>query len=98
MESEHNHRNNTRTERLLKNARFHYQASIEEMSYTQDQNLDRNLLTRLSDCSFIDRNENIIITGCTETGKSFLATALGHQSCIKGHRVLYYNLGNSSRN
>jgi DNA replication protein DnaC len=47
----------------------------------------------LSDCSFIDRNENLIITGCTGTGKSFLATALGHQSCIKGYKVLYYDLG-----
>lgn len=93
IESEDNGRNNSRTERLLKNAKFHYQASLEEISYTGDRNIDRNLLTRLSDCSFIDRNENIIITGCTGTGKSFLATALGHQSCIKGHKVLYYNLG-----
>jgi DNA replication protein DnaC len=93
IESEDNHRNNSRTERLLKNAKFHYQGSLEEISYTDDRNLERNLLTRLSDCSFIDRNENLTITGCTGTGKSFLATALEHQSCIKGYKVLYYNLG-----
>ncbi|MCK0125299.1 IS21-like element helper ATPase IstB [Gelidibacter sp. F2691] len=93
IESEDNGRNNSRTERLLKNAKFHYQASLEQVSYTSDRNIDRNQLSRLSDCSFIDRNENIIITGCTGTGKSFLATALGHQSCIKGYKVLYYNLG-----
>lgn len=93
IESEDNQRNNSRTERLLKNAKFHYQASLEEMSHTEDRNLDRNLLTRLSDCSFIDKNENVIITGCTGTGKSFLATALGYQGCIKGYKVLYYNLG-----
>ena len=93
IESEDNGRNNSRTERLLKNAKFHYQASLEEICYTGDRNIDRNLLSRLSDCSFIDRNENILITGCTGTGKSFLATALGHQSCIKGYKVLYYNLG-----
>lgn len=93
IESEDNQRNNSRTERLLKNARFHYQASIEEISYAPDRDIDRNMLTRLSDCSFIDRGENIIITGCTGTGKSFLATAIGYQSCIKGYRVLYYNLG-----
>ncbi|MNS14275.1 transposase [compost metagenome] len=93
IESEENHRNNARTERLLKNAKFHYQASVEEISYTEDRNLERNLLTRLSDCSFIDRSENVIITGCTGTGKSFLATALGYQSCIRGYKVLYYNLG-----
>jgi DNA replication protein DnaC len=93
IEYEDNHRNNSRTERLLKNAKFHYQGSLEEISYTDDRNLERNLLTRLSDCSFIDRNENLTITGCTGTGKSFLATALEHQSCIKGYKVLYYNLG-----
>ena len=93
IESEDNGRNNSRRARLLKNAKFHYQASLEEISYTGDRNIDRNLLSRLSDCSFIDRNENILITGCTGTGKSFLATALGHQSCIKGYKVLYYNLG-----
>ena len=93
IESEDNGRNNSRTERLLKNAKFHYQASLEEINYTGDRNIDRNLLSRLSDCSFIDRNENILITGCTGTGKSFLATALGNQSCIKGYKVLYYNLG-----
>ena len=93
IESEDNQRNNSRTERLIKNARFHYQASIEEISYTNDRELDRNALTRLSDCSFLDRHENIIVTGCTGTGKSFLATALGYQSCIKGYKVMYYNLG-----
>lgn len=93
IESEDNHRDNCRTQRLIKNAKFHYQASLEEVSYSEDRNLDRNLLTRLSDCSFIDRNENLIITGSTGTGKSFLATALGYQSCIKGYKVVYYNLG-----
>lgn len=93
IESEDNQRNNSRTERLIKNAKFHYQASIEEISYTNDRELDRNLLTRLSDCSFLDRHENIIITGCTGTGKSFLATALGYQSCVKGYKTMYYNLG-----
>lgn len=93
IESEENQRNNSRCERLIKNARFHYQASIEEISYTADRELDRNLLTRLSDSSFLDRHENVIITGCTGTGKSFLATALGYQSCVKGYKVLCYNLG-----
>ena len=93
IESEENQRNNARTERLLKNAKFHYQASLEQMSYTQDRDIDRNLLTRLSDCSFIEKRETVIVTGCTGTGKSFLATALGYQSCIKGYKVLYFNLG-----
>lgn len=93
IESEDTLRNNNKTDRLLKNARFHYQASIEEINYASDRNLDRNLFTRLADCSFVDQRQNILITGCAGTGKSFLATALGHQCCIKGYKVLYYNLG-----
>jgi DNA replication protein DnaC len=93
IEAEDNQRTNNRTDRLLKNARFHYQASIEEINYAPDRGLDRNKLTRLSDCSFIDRGDNLIITGCTGTGKSYLATALGYQCCIKGYSVIYYNLG-----
>lgn len=93
IESEINQRNNKRTERLLQNAHFHYQASIEEISHTPDRDIDRNLLTRLADTSFIDRHENIIVTGCTGNGKSYLASALGHQACMKGYKVLYYNLG-----
>jgi len=43
----------------------------------------------LADCEFIKRKENIIITGSTGIGKSFLASAIGHQACSLGYRVLY---------
>ena len=46
----------------------------------------------LGDCSFIDRGENILITGATGCGKSFLASALGHQACSLGKKVAYYSL------
>lgn len=93
LESEDNLRSNNKTARLLKNAKFHYQASLEEINYSPDRKLDRSQLARLSDCSFIENRQNIIICGSTGTGKSFLATALGHQCCINGYKVLYFNLG-----
>jgi DNA replication protein DnaC len=93
VEAEYNHRNSRKTDRLIKTARFRYMASMEEVSYAPDRELDRNLLQRLADCSFIDRGENIIITGSTGAGKSYLATALGYQACFKGYKVLYFNLG-----
>ena len=76
IEAEWDERIGRKTERLVKTARFRYQASVEEISFSPERELDRNLFTRLADCSFIDRGENIIITGSTGAGKSFLATAL----------------------
>lgn len=93
IEAEHHDRHNRRTERLIKGARFRYNASLEEISYAPDRELDKNLLQRLADCSFIDRGENIIITGSTGSGKSYLASALGYEACFKGYKVLYFNLG-----
>jgi DNA replication protein DnaC len=46
---------------------------------------------RLADGSFIDKKENILITGATGVGKSYLASAFGHQACQLGYRTLYFN-------
>ena len=46
----------------------------------------------LADCSYITRGQNILITGATGCGKSYLACALGHQAGVKGYRVLYLNI------
>jgi DNA replication protein DnaC len=88
IESEWDERYNKKLERTLNAARFRYKASIEEVSY-EDKRVDKNQILRLADCEFIKRNENIIITGSTGIGKSFLASALGHQACALGYRVLY---------
>ncbi|MDM1095002.1 IS21-like element helper ATPase IstB [Myroides odoratimimus] len=92
IQAEQDQRNNAKMERLVKNAKFHYQASIEEIKFNVERGLDKNNLLRLCDCTFIGRNQNVIITGCTGTGKSYLATAIGYQSCMLGYRVNYYNL------
>jgi DNA replication protein DnaC len=77
--------------RYLRLARFRYQASIEDIDFNTNRNLDKNLLLRLADCSFIERKENILISGPTGVGKSFIASAIGNQACIKGFRTLYFN-------
>ena len=46
---------------------------------------------RFAECKFIDKNENILITGSTGIGKSYIASALGHQACSFGYKVAYYN-------
>ena len=91
IEAEWNDRQTRKLQRGLKNARFRYNASIEEVEYSEERKLDKNQIMRLADCSFIERKENVIITGSTGVGKSFFASALGHQACNKNYKVLYFN-------
>lgn len=84
-------RENRKYMRLLKAAKFRYQAAIESMDYSPVRNLDKTQMLRLSDCSFITRGEHVIITGATGTGKTYITSALGHQACTKGYKVQYYN-------
>jgi DNA replication protein DnaC len=88
VESEWDERYNRKLDRTLQAARFRYKASIEQIGF-EDERVDKNQVLRLADCEFIKRSENIIITGSTGIGKSFLASALGHQACSLGYRVLY---------
>jgi DNA replication protein DnaC len=88
IESEWDERYNRKLERTVHAARFRYKASIEQISY-EDNRVDKNQILRLASCDFIKRSENIIITGSTGIGKSFIASALGHQACSLGYRVLY---------
>lgn len=89
LEAEWDYRQNRRIERQLLYARFRYKATIEEIKHYIERNIDRNQLMRLAECSFIDRNENLLITGSTGIGKSYVASAIGHQACFSGYRVLY---------
>lgn len=91
IDSEWDERHNRRIERSIKNARFHYKSNIESINFEESRNLDRTQILRLADCEFITKNQNILITGSTGVGKSFLGTALGYQACIEGYKVSYFN-------
>ncbi len=84
-------RQNRKIERLLKQAGFKQQASLADINYTQNRNLDKNMFLRLGTLDFITRKENIILTGASGVGKSYLAQALGHQACMMEHRTIYAN-------
>lgn len=88
VDSEWDERYNRKLDRTEKAARFRYKASIEQITF-DDNRVDKNQFLRLANGEFIKRNENIIITGSTGIGKSFLASALGYQACALGYRVLY---------
>lgn len=82
-------RQNKKIGRLLHGADFRQKATLADISYSNARNLDRNMFERLATLNFIDKKENIIITGSTGVGKSYLAQALGHQACLYEKRVLY---------
>lgn len=84
-------RQNKKIERFLKQANFRQKGSLSEVNYTQNRNLDKNMFLRLGTLDFIAKKENIILTGASGLGKSYLAQALGHQACIMGYRTLYSN-------
>lgn len=90
IESEWDDRENRKIQRGLTNAKFRYKASMENIIYDK-RSIDKNEIHRLADCTFIERKQNVIITGSTGVGKSYLASALGHQACINGYKVMYAN-------
>lgn len=91
VQAEWDDRYNRRLQRLISQARFRYQASMEQIDYIEKRNLDKAVMLRLSSCDWITKKQNVIITGATGLGKSFLASALGHQACIQGKKVYYRN-------
>ena len=91
IDAEWDERQNRSIERSIKNARFHYKSHLENLNFDTSRNLDRNLIERLGTCHFIEKNENVLITGSTGVGKSYLGTALGYQACIEGYKVNYFN-------
>lgn len=91
IHSEWDDRRQRSMERAVRNARFRYSATIEALDYSDDRKLDRNLVHRLGSGDYIRKGSDVLITGSTGTGKSYLASALGHEACQQGFKVLYAN-------
>lgn len=91
VDSEWEDRHNRNIERTINNARFRYKSAIEQIVFDEDRVIDKNQIMRLAECDFIKRCENILITGSTGIGKSFIATAIGHQACLLGYKTMYFN-------
>ena len=92
IEAEQLYRQQKRTDMYLRLSKLRYNAVIEQVTCSTARNLTADQLTAISDCTFIDRAENILITGATGCGKSYLACALGRQACSLGYRVYYFGM------
>ena len=91
-EAERMYRDGQRTQMYLKTSKLRFNASLEDIECSSERNLSKSQLSEIGDCSFIRRAENILITGLTGCGKTYLACALGRQACYLGFRTEYLNM------
>jgi len=91
IDTEWDERYNRKLKRLICGAKFRYQASLEQIDFGLNRNLDKNIVLRFSDCDWVKKKRDIIITGQTGVGKSFITTALAHQGCMYGYSACYFN-------
>jgi DNA replication protein DnaC len=91
-EAERQYRVNQKTTMYLKLSKLRYNAILEQVHCNAARNLTSDQLMSLADCRFIESAENILISGATGCGKSYIACALGRQACALGYKVLYFGM------
>jgi DNA replication protein DnaC len=90
VDAEYLSRENKRLSRRLREAKLRLgQACLEDLDYSPKRELDKATVRQLATCRWIEEHHNVLITGLTGTGKSYLACALANQGCRKGYRALY---------
>jgi len=92
VDCEYTERENRRLKTRLKRARLRQAATVEDIDYRHPRGLDKSLMLSLASCDWVRQHHNVIITGPTGAGKSYLACALGNKACREGYRVLYFRI------
>jgi DNA replication protein DnaC len=93
VDAEWTNRRNNQLHKLLKRANLKIgNACLEDIDYKPEHNIDKDMVSRLADCSWVKEGRVLIITGKTGTGKTFLACAFGNAACRQGFKVKYYRV------
>lgn len=92
VQSEQQDRSNEKTAYYLKLAKLRLPATADQVECGPSRNLSKQQLATLTEGRYLGQGENILITGATGCGKSYLACALGHQACIQGYKTTYLNM------
>lgn len=85
-------RQDRRLKTRLKKAKLRLDASMEDLEYRTGRGLDKKLMLHLASCDWVRRHHNVVVTGATGVGKSYVACALGHKACLEDFGVLYHRL------
>lgn len=83
-------KDNRRLSRLLKGARLRENACVEDIDFRAKRGLDRSMVLSLGTCDWIEKHRNVLITGPTGVGKTFIACALAQAACRRGYSTLYH--------
>ena len=89
VQDEKTYRENLRLKRLLSNAKLKQQAALEDIDYKHPRGLNKQAILELSSQDWIAHHRNVLLTGPTGVGKSYIACALGNFAARQGHTVLY---------
>ena len=91
IEQEWEERQNKKIKRLIASAKFKTHARVADIDYKFTRALDKDTINKLALLNFIKKKQNVILTGPSGIGKSYLAQAIGNQACIHGHKTFYQN-------
>jgi len=92
VDTEWTYREDRRLRRLLKEAHLKTQACMEDIDYTHNRGLDRSVIASLLSCRWIRDHQNVLVTGPTGVGKTFISCALANLACRNGFSARYYRL------
>jgi DNA replication protein DnaC len=83
---------NSRIQRLLRQASLGLNACLEDIDYSVDRTIDKKVIQTLTSCAFIEQKLNIVLSGKTGAGKTYIACALGNAACRHGYTAKYFRI------
>jgi DNA replication protein DnaC len=85
-------REQRKQQRLIRQARFKLAATVQDIDYQHPRNLAKAQMAKLAQGDWIERGQNLLLTGPCGSGKTYIACALGHSACLRGYSTHYYRL------